>query len=189
MTFCNCDAEPECRLSPCETHEATEYAAWMAENAPRLAAAQAAGDPFIDRHGWSSAAADIPEFAPLRAALSAPARAHFDEEWRSQAEIAEWPEPWEAALAIRDAPQAVAASIERDTMRVRLGRHNEDAAAFPRYPIGEEYEEFLSADTTPEDLRAEADALGELARNALRLERMLRDHAVGLTKPATYYER
>ncbi|MEV5411027.1 hypothetical protein AB0K60_19555 [Thermopolyspora sp. NPDC052614] len=188
MTFCNCDPDPACRIGPCATHEAAEYAAWMAETAPRLAAAQAAGDPFINRDHWPVDAADIPEFAPLRAALSAPARAHFDEEWRSQAEIAEWPGPWETALAIRDAPQAVAASIERDTMRMRLGRHNEDAAAFPHYPIGEEYEEFLSADTTPEDLRAEADALAMLARDALLMERMLRDHAAGRATSADDYE-
>lgn len=176
---CNCGIEHA--LGPCSTHHRADYLTWLTERAPRLAAAEAQGDPFVDRQYWDSGAAEIEEFAAYRAALSGVAREHFDQKWDVEARCAEWPSAWETALIIRDTWSTLVAAQERDALRERLAQASRDE----EYPIGhhgEDYEEFPDNVASAEGLVSEADKLAALSARALHLERMLREHAAGMAQ-------
>ncbi|MFC3979698.1 hypothetical protein [Streptosporangium jomthongense] len=176
---CNCDIEHA--LGPCATHRRVDYLAWLTERAPRLAVAEAQGDPFVNREYWPPDAAEIEEFAAYRAALSGVAREHFDRQWESEVEYVEWPSAWETALIVRDAWPTLVAAQERDALRARLAQVGRDE----EYPIGrhgEDYEEFPDNVASAEWLIGEADKLGVLAARALHMEQVLREHAAEMAK-------
>ncbi|MEQ4717882.1 hypothetical protein [Nonomuraea sp. B19D2] len=176
---CNCDAPSEVRLGPCPTHEADKYWAWLTERAPRLAAAEKAGDPFIERLADSYPNADeVHEFAAFRKALSQPARDLFDEDWKL-GDSEPWPGQWELALKIRDDWQNLVTAQERQALRAELA-HTFGADEYP-YSDDETspYRHNLDDTNTPEQLLAEADQIADLIQDAQRLERLLRDHAAG----------
>ncbi|MER6171329.1 hypothetical protein [Streptosporangium sp. NPDC001681] len=185
-TYCNCDYE-EAAIGPCPTHHADDYQAWLTERAPRLAAAEAADDPFLKQLGDNLPyAEDIPEFTPLRSTLSEPARELFDRDWENGL-IEPWPDSWELALKIRDEWPTLVLPQERDAARLDLAKY----VSLDDYPFGAEetsghendpYDGGISR--TPEQLLEEADQLAELARRATQLEKLLRDHAAGGTTRA-----
>ncbi|MGR6915394.1 hypothetical protein ACU635_14210 [[Actinomadura] parvosata] len=174
---CNCDVPEEARLGPCPTHATDEYRAWVEETAPRYAKALNATDPFIDREDWPADASQIPEFQPLRNALSPEAREVFDDDWQLEADHGEGLDAWETALTIRDTWPDLVLGYERDALRCKLSQAGRDG----QYPIGHSSDDPYDS-TQPfanEQLLEEADQLAELARRAQHLERMLRDHAAG----------
>lgn len=174
--WCNCDIRPEERNGPCPTHERDARITWLATEWPRYAAATTANDPFIVREYWPADAADIPEFAVHRAALSPQARQWFDRDWEDTAGF-DWCMATEQALKIRDDGHALVEAHERNAVRAHLAQAGRDE----EYPIGTHCDDFEEYTTTAsvEDLLAEADLLAELARRALAVERLLRSHAAG----------
>ncbi|MFC5828680.1 hypothetical protein [Nonomuraea insulae] len=50
LAECACEVPEDLRLGPCATHEELIYRIWLADHAPRLAAAEGAEDPLEDSH-------------------------------------------------------------------------------------------------------------------------------------------
>ncbi len=178
-TWCNCDVPPGQSLSPhCPTHSPADYKTWLTGEAPRCAAAEEAGDPFIDRDDWPADAAEIPEFAAHRAALSEAGRRWFDADWELHVTVGEWPSREEAALWVRDAGPSLVAAHERNAARAHLAQVGREES----YPIGGRQDDFVEYTTpaTAEELLAEADQLAELVRRALHVESILRRDAAEL---------
>jgi len=191
--MCNCDTAPEFRAGPCEIHEAEAFSQWLPGEAPRMAAARKRGDTLYNRRSFPAQAADVPELANLRAALSDLAREMLDKQWSDLARIpgvdSQWPYANELVLAARDELMTVALMYERNALRSRLAAQ----MGVKEYPFkgssegGEVASEQVMRFFVAEQLRKEADVLAELSRRALELERMLRDHSAGwLTKAADY---
>lgn len=178
---CNCDVPEESRLGPCPTHNPDTYRTWITNKAPRLAAAEAASDPFIERLSQQFPdACDIPEFDAYRKSLSEDAVQLFDKDWENGLSEA-WPDQWELALKIRDDWQALVLPQERQALRVTV-THSSGA---DEYPFSEDesspYSRDLDTVRTPTELLEEADQLAKFITEARQLERMLRDHAAGGT--------
>lgn len=177
---CNCDIEPEDRPCPCEIHDTEAFVAWLSQAAPRVAAARIAEDPLYDLYPLPALAADVPELAKLRAALSEPARELLDESWGLMTQSESWPYANELALSARDSWLDMVQAWERDVLREHLRDATTDQ--------GSVVETGSSFDPcTAEQLLEEADALARLADRTLALERMLRDHAANGSTTADDY--
>ncbi|SDM76993.1 hypothetical protein [Nonomuraea jiangxiensis] len=178
-TECTCEVRGDLRLDPCPRHEELTYRTWLAERAPRLAAAEEAGDPYVERlRDDCPAAEDIPEFAPFREELSPRARQLFDNAWQLGL-FEPGPGQWELALMVRDDWKPLVQAYERQVLRMELA----DAFGAEVYPFSYDerrpYDRRVEDARTPQQLLAEADRLGEFIRQARQLEGMLRDHATG----------
>ncbi|MGV9535052.1 hypothetical protein ACWEU6_22035 [Streptosporangium sandarakinum] len=185
MIGCLCGQEAIC---PCEIHEPEAFTTWLTEKAPRLAKARADGDPIYNRSldDMADHTANVPELAELRAALSDLAREQLEKDWDLTLGMEPWPDAWEFALTARDSWRDMVLPCERNALRERLAA----ATLNDEYPLGYKDEVDLSGQLRPvsnEDLWKEAQALAEIARRALELERMLRDHAGGWATAATQY--
>lgn len=183
MATCPCDYADEPGADPCSEHKPDEYQEWLAAQAPRLAAAKAAGDPFLDQKYLPEDATKIPEFRAFRAALSDVGRARFDEEWELTVAYDHFPNAWEMALAIRDSPTEMIAPRERNALRRQVANLCLDEG----YPIsghGVDCYEFSTRVATPKELLTEADRLAEVASHMRRVEEMLREHAAVAPPPA-----
>ncbi|WP_336214771.1 hypothetical protein [Nonomuraea sp. LPB2021202275-12-8] len=173
---CECHAPDKVHGGPCRKHESDKYEVWLDEKYPVYAACR--GDGFVDHDGWPTDAADVPQFQPLREALSAPARERFDWEWSYVARWSQHFAAYEMAVTIRDAWRTLVLGYERDALRYDLMR----ISSREEYPIGkipnfhEGTEPFV-----PKHLLHEANLLAGHIRCAQRIERMLRDHAAGGT--------
>ncbi|GAA1613454.1 hypothetical protein GCM10009733_006930 [Nonomuraea maheshkhaliensis] len=146
------------------------------DQTPRVAAAEQAGDAFLQRLQQETpvAASEIPEFDEFRAALSDDARAAFDKEWENEISYNPGPQTWEMALAIRDDGAALIGGRERNALR----RHIASLCVDEGYPItgpgNHDRYEFGASIAGPEALLAEADQLAKLYSRSSRLEEMLR---------------
>ncbi|GHE48274.1 hypothetical protein GCM10017673_57510 [Streptosporangium violaceochromogenes] len=172
-------------LGPCETHDPEAFTAWLSKQAPRVAAAREAGDPLWELYPLPARGADVPQFAALRAALSAPAREWLDNEWGLiTGGGGPWPHAHELLLAARDSWRDMVPVVERNVLRELLA-----SATGEDYPVHDSGELNFYAPKvgTPSDLLEEADTLADIARRALALERMLRDHANDRTSTAADY--
>ncbi|MET7338220.1 hypothetical protein [Nonomuraea sp. NPDC005650] len=119
---------------------------------------------------------DIPEFEPLRRALSPAARDLFDFDW-DDALTDPWPDAWELALEIRDAWQPLVLRYERGAPRQAVARY----FGVDRYHFTDEslHDPDAQGAYGPSRLLHEADRLSQLDRAAQQLEVLLRDHAAG----------
>lgn len=184
---CICGEDPG--FGPCETHNPEAFAAWLAEEVPRLAKARAEGDPIYRRgvEEMTVDAASVPELAELRAALSDLAREQLDNDWGLVTSMESWPSAWEFALAARDDWRNMVLPYERNALRERLAAFT----ANNEYPLGDDHDEVSLSGAlrggSSEELRQEAQGLAEIARCAMELERMLRDHAAGWSTTAADY--
>lgn len=171
--WCHCHLTDSARIGPCARHAPEVRNNWLKQSAPRLAAALADGDPFVQVIEQRPQADQVPEFAPLRDQLSDIACAFFDHEWAINVEVGEYPHLWEDALTVRDRWRELAPAVERDALRRMVA----DLCDSDVYPVGESFWElFDSGPAAPEHLEREADKLGNVARHALELEQMIRDH-------------
>ncbi|MEV4472838.1 hypothetical protein [Nonomuraea sp. NPDC049504] len=184
-TPCPCDGD-EGWIAPCQTHKPAEYQAWLTQRAPRLAAAEAAGDPFVKRlEDDRPPAADIPEFQPFRAALTPAARQNFDRDWDLYTDSEPWPHAYEFALTVRDTWPQMVQPAERDALRTQLADAIPDGDGYPfgGDTSGYETDAYDGQISDPAELLDEAEQVAELIQRAQALEVMLRQHATLADKP------
>lgn len=189
MTECICEDRDAYLCPVCPTHEPDAYRKWLTEKAPRVAAAEADGDLFLARLLGQyplPGAADIPEFADFRAALSDPARRLFDGNWARATDSEYWPRAYEVALMIRDDWRPLALAQERDVLREVIADMAglETALFAERCSSGYEFDQFQDAVLDCDGLEDAADDLAALITVATELEAMLRAHAANTVAPA-----
>lgn len=176
---CTCEVPEDLRLGPCATHEELIYRTWLADHAPRLAAAEGAEDPFVERLREDYPSADdIPEFAPCREELSPRARELFDNAWQLGL-FEPGPRQWELALTIRDNWKPLVQAYERQVLRMDLAHAFGAEVYLFSYDERGPYSRRMEDAQTPHHMLAEADRLANFIRQARQLEEMLRDQATG----------